>query len=210
MAQALGTIFTNDHASVTVGDFGCGFGQYGKYFKHDFPSLQWTGYDGSENIETATKGHVKFLDLSEPQVLQDFDWAMAIEVAEHLPPSMEASFIYFLTRHNQKGAVLTWALPKQGGHHHVNGQTNEYVKCVFTKVLGYTVDDEAERQIRKDIKKCFWLKNTFMFFRKPAEFKPLAWESQARKMTEKYVNSSELLPSYLKAVLEAGCKRSQH
>lgn len=207
LAHNLGTYF----GSASVGDFGCGFGQYGKYFKNHFPQLEWVGYDGSENIEVATHGLVNFLDLSEPQFLREFDWVMSVEVAEHLPGTLEANFVYFLIRHNRKGVVLTWALPNQQGHHHVNGQTNDYVTCVFTKVLGYEHAGAVEQQIRSQITNCAWLRNTVLVYSKPANFTPSAWELQARQIAKTYIGQgNQLLPSYLATVAQAGCNRANH
>ena len=43
-----------------------------------------------------------------------FPAPLYLQVAEHLPPSMEPFFLYHLHRHNQKGVVLSWAIPGQG------------------------------------------------------------------------------------------------
>ena len=63
----------------TVIDLGCGRGQYGHFFKANFPKLHWAGYDGSENIEYQTDGFVQFVDLSDPTYLgATYDWSMSI------------------------------------------------------------------------------------------------------------------------------------
>jgi tryptophanyl-tRNA synthetase len=85
--------------NVSVVDLGCGFGQYGEYFKKSSERIKWTGYDGSENIKIVTAGFVEFIDLAEPKFLgTNYDWAMSIEVAEHLPMQLESNFLYMLQK----------------------------------------------------------------------------------------------------------------
>lgn len=139
LAHKLGNIFDN----AAVIDMGCGLGQYGRYFKQHFSGVSWLGVDGSENIEEATDGFVKFLDLSAglPTTYQHpWDWVMNIEVAEHVPREGEATFMHNLVKWAQKGVVLTWAKPGQTGHHHVNCQTNSYVHCAM-RLLGMQGDE---------------------------------------------------------------------
>ena len=44
---------------------------------------------GTEDIAEASKGLVKFFDLTDPVFMGMYDWAISIEVAEHLPPFLE-------------------------------------------------------------------------------------------------------------------------
>ena len=77
---------------------------------------------------------VTFADLTDgvPRSVreQEWDWVMSIEVAEHVPRSAEARFVHTILSAQPRGVVLSWALPGQGGFHHVNCQSNEYVECV--------------------------------------------------------------------------------
>ena len=65
---------------------------------------------------------------------------MSIEVAEHVPVTSETMFVFNVLKLAKVGTILTWARPGQGGHHHVNMKTNDYVinkmKCV-----GFEYDD---------------------------------------------------------------------
>jgi SAM-dependent methyltransferase len=65
LAQALAQLFQSGRATreVSVLDLGCGLGHYGKYFKAHAPGVAWVGLDGSEGIEEATRGLVRFADL---------------------------------------------------------------------------------------------------------------------------------------------------
>ena len=193
--------------SVSVIDFGCGFGQYGKYLNNE-PSkrIAWTGYDGSENIEIITNNFVKFIDLAEPKFLgTKYDWAMSIEVAEHLPMHLESNFLYMLHVHNNMGVVLTWAVPGQDGHRHVNCQSNSYVKCVMTKLLNYTVVEEVNTKL-KSVATLSWIKNTAMAFFKDSDYTPTKWHVAANKILSKYaLGSTELQDMHTKALRDSGC-----
>ena len=151
IAEEMSTLFLGSMSSnVSVVDFGCGFGQYGKYFKTTSSNrIEWVGYDGSENIESVTSGFVKFIDLTEPKFLgTNYDWAISIEVAEHLPMHLESNFLYMLHVHNKMGIFLTWAIPGQGGHHHVNEQPTEYWINHLRK-YNYEVLAEDTSRVRK-------------------------------------------------------------
>ncbi len=108
-------------ANLSVADFGAGRGQYGKCLGTAVG--QYTAYDGGEGVEAATDGAVRFLDLSEPTWLgRTFDWVMSLEVGEHIPKEQESAYVGNIVRHASRGVVLSWAVPGQGGHHHVNNQ----------------------------------------------------------------------------------------
>lgn len=148
-------------ANSTVTDLGCGLGQYGKKFKKE--GVHWIGYDGAENIESVTNGFVKFLDLTEEIDIDKSDWTMSIEVGEHIPKKYEDIYLYNILNTARKGVVLSWALPKQAGHHHVNGKDNNNVICLMEK-LGFSFDTAKTNALRNTVTNCHWLKNTVMIF----------------------------------------------
>lgn len=61
----------HDAAKANVLDLGCGMGQYEKILKEckGCKGLKWRGFDGSEDIENATHGQLKWADLSKPLLL---------------------------------------------------------------------------------------------------------------------------------------------
>ena len=61
--------------------------------------------------------------------------------------------------------MLSWAVPGQGGHHHVNNQPPEYIKERM-KEHGLEADEEAE-ELLKFKATVYWFKNTLMVFRYP-------------------------------------------
>lgn len=160
-------------ASKAVLDVGCGLGQYGRYLTDQRSDLnvQWAGIDGSEDIEAYTRGFVKFADLTDglPHFAQKpWDWVMSIEVAEHVPLKHEGSFLYNVVSWAREGVILSWAVPSQGGHFHVNCQPERYVDCMMDK-LGFApmkMQRDAARSAVRTNGQCMWLSNTIMIFKR--------------------------------------------
>ena len=178
-------------AAKRVVDLGAGHDLYGKYW--EATGVKYTGYDGAEGIEDVTSmigscmhacaavciawchlpfphfaadGYLKFLDLSIPQYLEEsFDWAISLEVGEHIPAEFEETYIANLVRHATEGIVTSWAVPGQGGHHHVNEQTNDHVIMQFER-LGVKWDTASTNALRA-VASLRWLKNTLLVFKKP-------------------------------------------
>ena len=104
----------------------------------------------AENIEAWSGGRVGFFDVStaaDVQGVEPVEWVMSIEMAEHVPRSLEAAVVANLHWLNTKGIVLTWALPGQPGSGHINGRSNRYVHSLLHQ-LGYTRDAEEEAKLR--------------------------------------------------------------
>ena len=69
-----------------------------------------------------------------------------------------------LHRCNTQGIVYSWALPGQGGFHHVNLRSAEFLRSEFEK-LGYEEDVEASKKLRAVAKKYWFKQNTHVFRR---------------------------------------------
>ena len=162
--------------NASVLDIGCGLGQYGSWFRAHAPSLQWTGFDGAENVEDVTDGLVRFADLTDglPRDARrkPVDWAMSLEVAEHIYRAGEAAFMHALTSLARRGVLLSWARPGQGGGgggaKHVNCQSAEYVACA-ARLLGFAPDDRLQRRLvgrPNSTFPCPWLRANVMVFRR--------------------------------------------
>jgi len=147
-------------------DLGAGIGQYGLALTNKYPGMEWKGLDGAVNVESFTDGLVKWADLTKPLFLPDapFDWVLCLEVGEHVPLKFEHILISNIHENNLCGAVVSWGIPGQGGHSHVNLKTNEEVKALFFK-LGYEHDDEKAAEARQKAS-YRWFKGSFMVFRK--------------------------------------------
>ena len=141
-------------ATSRVADVGAGVGGYGMFMGLLNPkSPPVVSLDGAENIEAWSGGRVGFFDVSTAADVQGFqpvDWVLSVEMAEHVPRSLEAAVVANLHWLNTKGIVLTWALPGQPGSGHINGRSNRYVHSLLHQ-LGYTRDASEEARLRRTV-----------------------------------------------------------
>lgn len=149
----------------TLVDFGCGTGEYARFFKRH--NLVVEAYDGNPYTEQLTQGLGKVLDFSKHFDLQKkFKCVMSLEVGEHIPAEFEQTFLNNITNHcndDEKGfIILSWAIPGQVGDGHVNCQTNDYIMQQMQQ-RGYFLDDLLTKELRKAAS-LWWFKNTIMVF----------------------------------------------
>ena len=108
---------------------------------------------------------MNFLDLTLGQYwLPVYDWVMCLEVLEHVPKEYESTVLDNLARAAGTGIVLSWAIPGQGGHHHVNCQPPEHVRDVMKQRMFFI--DEIWSQKLKNSSRLSWLKKNVMVFKK--------------------------------------------
>ena len=115
-------------SSKSVVDFGCGTGFWLKAFK-DFGVESVKGLDGDyvdrEMLQIDIDEFVA-IDLSKPINLNDnYDLAISLEVAEHLPEERADGFVANLC---QVAPIIVFsaAIPGQGGNGHINEQWPAY------------------------------------------------------------------------------------
>ena len=149
--------------NASVLDLGCGVGHYAGPLRAC--GLTWRGYDGADNIEEATGGRVAFADVTAPLHLDTADWVVALEVGEHLPEAFAETFLDNIARHAKRGALLSWAVPGQDGHHHVNNRPNSWV-VERMAARGFRLD-EATSTAMRGASQLPWMKNTAMLFVQP-------------------------------------------
>jgi hypothetical protein len=87
---------------------------------------------------------------------------MSLEVLEHVPISYERQVLDNVDALNRYGVVLSWAVPKQGGLHHVNNRPNTYAIARMVE-RGYVYCAEFSARIRTE-STLPWFKNTLMVF----------------------------------------------
>lgn len=155
-------------------DIGAGSGQYGAWFESQ-RSLHWRmpiwrGVDGASNIEeyTRTRGppgsfvqHASVCDAT--LRLPPADWAMALEVGEHLPSQCVPTFTELLARSARHGILLSWARPGQGGVCHISTRDVRWVRATF-EGLGWAVDEQRTEQARAAAK-LSWLRKNLLVLR---------------------------------------------
>jgi len=167
-------IIDHKEKKVSLLDIGAGIGQYGHWLQLNASNdwIEWRGYDGAENVEEFTNGYVQWLDVTNPlfdTISNDFraDWVMSLEVGEHIPPESTASMLNLLDKHSKHGIILSWGIPGQGGHSHINLKTNDEVVALM-KQQGFMQDgwcQEFQAHGRK-YADYPWFWGSFMVFRR--------------------------------------------
>ena len=106
---------------------------------------------------------VRFLDLTLPQYwLPRYDWVLSMEVLEHIPAKFETLVLDNIDRAAGHGVVLSWAVPGQGGFHHVNNRPPAYVnQTMFDR--GFRMDLNTSHVLRNKAT-LPWLRNNIMVF----------------------------------------------
>lgn len=163
--------FLNDDVQkISLIDIGAGVGQYGYWLKANNANIKWFGYDGAENVEEFTNGFVKWIDVTNPIFDSvDFvgDWVMSLECGEHIPPENTHDLINLLDKHNKKGILLSWGVPGQGGHSHINERSNENIIQLLLE-KGYIQDEWCLdfQEYGRQHAQYSWFKGTFMVFKR--------------------------------------------
>ncbi|KAJ3342670.1 hypothetical protein HDU93_001650 [Gonapodya sp. JEL0774] len=164
--------YLGDKPTVLV-DIGAGIGQYGMWFRdkaNNAGNIEWHGFDGAENVHEFTDGLVTWTDATDP--LFDMipirgDWVMSLEVGEHIPPEKTDNFLDTLVRHSRTGVIVSWGIPGQPGHAHINCRPNsEIIKLMADR--GY-IQDSWTREFQNHLRTTcsyFWLKETVMVFKR--------------------------------------------
>jgi len=138
----------------SVIDIGCGKAFSADYFKHLGATVR--GVEGCrEAVEKS------FLEPEEivlhdyendgPYIPKEvFDLAWSCEFVEHVEESHMKNF--FETFKRCRFLALTFAIPGQGGHHHVNEQFGEYWISHLAKE-GFVLEEEKTHQLREIAKR---------------------------------------------------------
>ena len=163
LANAIAVYLTSQNVKDCA-DFGCGTSAY--YVRHlNKQNIYCEGFDGNPNSYNISKGLVNVLDLALSFDLnKKYEYAICLEVGEHIPKEYEKILIDNLHRHNTKGIILSWAIEGQGGRGHVNEQNNQYIKNIFSS-LGYKNDIDAENRLRS-LANFSHFKRTVMVFKR--------------------------------------------
>lgn len=109
-----------------VADLGCGCGVYAHAFGQlGVETLALDGVKPPPEHSFPIKIEQRDLALPFENLWGDFDLALCLEVAEHIPPEKAGIFLDNIVKFSPVLA-LSAAPPNQGGHHHVNEQPRRY------------------------------------------------------------------------------------
>lgn len=162
LAAALVSYYRKRPGSIV--DLGCGNGWYVRYLRD--AGFDVAGYDANPHTSQMSGGVCHLADLSKTVWLGVWDYALSLEVGEHIQPEREQTFIDNIHYHNLCGAVVSWAVPGQTGIGHVNERPNEYIISEFTR-RGYEYNAAESARLR-EAASLPWFRNTIMVFERPS------------------------------------------
>lgn len=150
-------------------DLGCGNGTWLKAFS-DAGVDRVTGVDGpylDRSTLLIQPDDFTAADLSSPiglreRVAGDFDLAISVEVAEHLPRHAADSFVDALTRLAPL-VLFSAAIPHQGGTEHVNEQWPNYWATLFAN-RGYLAFDWLRPRVWGNPTVAYWYAQNALFY----------------------------------------------
>jgi len=140
-------------------DLGCGPGDYCVSLSSQ--GFVVVGYEG-----TSLKHLAKFHPIIQFDLTEDLNAAPAnllcLEVGEHIPLNRQQDLLHNIRKTCLNRAIISWAIPGQGGYHHVNEQANEVIIAEMAR-RGFSLHLADTLAIRKDAS-FWWFKNTLMVF----------------------------------------------
>jgi SAM-dependent methyltransferase len=156
----------------SVVDIGCGLGHNIKWF--DEMGLKILGVEGDafaiENSLIPKNILHHDFSLTALNLNENFDLAISTEFVEHLDQCYENNWLSVLK--NCKYFLMSHAVPKQKGHHHVNCQTSDYWvdklaknNFIYHKSISLSFRESTCRYPTK------WGRNTLLFFEKNEIYK---------------------------------------
>ncbi len=150
----------------SVVDFGSGIGAW-LYAARNLGAKTILGIEGDWIANTDTvieKEHILIQDLAagQPKFAKEFDLAMTIEVAEHLPEKAANGFCASLASASDY-ILFSAAIPGQGGLGHVNEQPLPYWVARFWN-LGYVPIEPIRPYIAKRPDIYPWLRTNLIMF----------------------------------------------
>jgi len=133
----------------SVLDIGAGIGRYVSLLNQN--GYKASGVDGIKDIEQISNGVVKHCDLTTDSTIgETADWALFIEVGEHVPWMYDERVISTISNAASKGLIVSWARINQRGAGHINCHMPEWVAVQFAAMTpAWSLDEEATLKARK-------------------------------------------------------------
>ena len=203
----------------SVVDVGCGIGTWLSVFR-EYGVERIIGLDGPHIDPSLLKVPREFfipVNLAEPfRVKEEFDLAVCLEVAEHLPRRSADGFVKSLV---QLAPVIVFSagIPLQGGTHHINEQWPAYWEDRFHE-HNYRMLDPIRGQIWKNGRVDWWYRqNVVMCVREdvvasnPVFRETAAWPNDLvlihQSVLERHLSLRAILTTLPKRVLGATYRR---
>lgn len=161
--------------NIPIIDFGCGHNFY-------MQVLTVAGYKtvGIDSVDMRSKdfilhdvtkpiyigfGENSIINSPEPIIENSKANILSLEVGEHLPYDKCFGYLDNLTSFGGD-VIMSWAVPGQAGHNHINCQSNLWVISQMSQ-RGYNLDAKLTDELREAVKdcSCTWFKNTLLYFR---------------------------------------------
>ena len=151
--------------AASVVDVGCGIGTWASEFvAAGVPTVE--GMDGAyvdRAMLQIPEAQFKPVDLTQPLVCgRQYDLAVCLEVAEHLPESRADGLVNDLVRLSQ-AVLFSAAIPGQGGTDHINEQHLSYWTEKFA-AHGYVALDGVRPMILGDPRVEWWYQQNMVLF----------------------------------------------
>lgn len=157
LADSIVTYFRREMTYLCY-DLGCGDGSYVRHFNDR--GIKTIGFDNNPEYED----DIFKADLTEKLDIRPLDVVLCLEVGEHIPEQFQDVFLDNVTRLATKRVILSWGIPDQEGHGHVNCRTNNWVKVQMAQ-RGWRYEAAPSNDFRKAAE-LWWFRDTIMVFSK--------------------------------------------
>lgn len=156
-ATLAGALVSVYHGITSAIDLGCGPGHYCKaLLMANESGIVVHGIEGTPGMSQSMsmpgfEFAIKHFDLTQDisEMLPDpYDLVLCLEVAEHIPPEHEQTFLRNIDHLCKRYLVLSWAIPGQGGIGHVNEKPGSYV-AKAVEALGFKRDQTRTNILRQ-------------------------------------------------------------
>ncbi|CAN2231151.1 class I SAM-dependent methyltransferase [Candidatus Planktophila versatilis] len=171
-AEEITSIFIDEFGAVNSAiDVGCGVGTFLSVLEEKGCS-RIKGIDGAwvdPDLLQINNSCFEVRDLAgklAPE--QNYDLAICLEVAEHVPEGNADELISFLCN-SGKYVLFSAAIPGQGGENHVNEQWQEYWREKF-RVNGYEVRDSIREKIWNNPQIPYWYSQNLLVYAHESNF----------------------------------------